>query len=371
MKKQIGTLMATAWILCGFAATPQPTPSPFEAQKAAVQALALKDFAPVSIFKIPITKVQRAKFAVIDAHSHDYAQTDDQIRAWVDILDSVGIEKVNLMHCSWIGDPFEKVVEKYAAYKDHFNIWCCFDYTDFNTPDWINRAIARLETCHRLGAVGVGELVDKGVGDVYARPGSGEGIHMDNPRLKPLIERCGELGMPISIHIAEPIWMYEALDASNDGLMNGADWAVDTSAPNCQNYNQLMETFERTLIAYPKTTFIACHYLNMNQDLTRLGQLLDRHPNLYLDLAGRMGESAVTPRATRNFLIKYADRVLYGTDNGMAATMYRMTFRLLESADEHIYNPDYGYHWSYSGFELPDAVLKKIYHDNAVRLLGK
>lgn len=132
---------------------------------------------------------------------------------------------------------------------------------------------------------------------------------------------------------------------------------------------ELIATFERTVAAYPRTTFIACHYLNMNQDLDRLGALLDKYPNLYVDLAGRMGESAVTPRATRRFLVKYADRVLYGTDNGMDKAMYRMTFRLLETDDEHIYCPDYGYHWAYSGFHLPDDVLKKIYHDNAARLL--
>ena len=192
---------------------------------------------------------------------------------------------------------------------------------------------------------------------------------MDDPRMKPLLERCGALGMPVSIHIAEPIWMYEPLDEHNDGLMNGATWAVDTSVEGCRDYDELMATFERTVAAYPATTFIACHYLNMNQDLDRLGALLDKYPNLYVDLSGRMGESAVTPRATRRFLLKYADRVLYGTDNGMSSDMYRMTFRLLETDDEHIYNPDYGYHWAYAGFDLPDDVLRKIYRDNAARIL--
>ena len=212
-------------------------------------------------------------------------------------------------------------------------------------------------------------MVDKGLGDTYARPVPGRGIHLDDPRLRPLIERCGELGMPVSIHIAEPIWMYEPLDRHNDGLMNGADWAVDTSAEGCRGYEELMATFERALAAYPGTTFIACHYLNMNQDLERLGTLLDRYPNLYVDIAGRAGESAATPRATRRFLVRYADRVLFGTDNGTDPGMYRMVFRILETDDEHFYNPDYGYHWAYSGFRLPDDVLRKIYYGNAARLL--
>ena len=107
----------------------------------------------------------------------------------------------------------------------------------------------------------------------------------------------------------------------------------------------------------------------MNQDLERLGTLLDRYPNLYVDIAGRAGESAATPRATRRFLVRYADRVLFGTDNGTDPGMYRMVFRILETDDEHFYNPDYGYHWAYSGFRLPDDVLRKIYYGNAARLL--
>lgn len=233
----------------------------------------------------------------------------------------------------------------------------------------LEQAVRELERCHALGARGVGEMVDKGLGDTYARPVPGRGIHLDDPRLRPLIERCGELGMPVSIHIAEPIWMYEPLDRHNDGLMNGADWAVDTSAEGCRGYEELMATFERALAAYPGTTFIACHYLNMNQDLERLGRLLDRYPNLYVDIAGRAGESAATPRATRRFLVRYADRVLFGTDNGTDPGMYRMVFRILETDDEHFYNPDYGYHWAYSGFRLPDDVLRKIYYGNAARLL--
>lgn len=363
-------LASAAALFCGCTAAKRPHAASSDAA-ASVQELSLKDYRPRSIFRIPETRIDKARFPVIDAHAHDYTESDEQIRTWVAAMDACGIRKTNLMHCSWIGRPFEEVVAAYAPYGDRFAFWCSFDYTGFGEPDWAARAVQRLEACHRMGAVGIGEMVDKGLGDTYARPVSGEGIHLDDPRLRPLLERCGELGMPVSIHIAEPIWMYEPLDAENDGLMNGANWAVDTSADGCRGYEELMATFEHAVAAYPSTTFIACHYLNMNQDLERLSRLLDRYPNLYVDLAGRMGEAAVTPRATRRFLIRHADRVLYGTDNGMSPEMYRMTFRLLETDDEHIYNPDYGYHWAYSAFDLPDDVLRKIYHDNAARLLGQ
>lgn len=329
--------------------------------------LLLKHYRPVSIFNIPETTVEKGKFPVIDIHSHDYALDDQQISTWVENMDACGIEKAHLLSCSWIGKPFEEFVKKYAAHADRFACWTSFDYTDFNEPNWTEKAIHTLVRHKELGAVGVGEMGDKGNGDLYSYPAQGKGIHIDHPKLKPLLEKCAELNMPINIHIAEPKWMYEPLNIHNDGYMTAANWYIDTTKVNL-GYEGLMRSFENALKANPKTIFIACHYLNMNHDLERLGKLLDTYPNLYVDIAGRMGESAVTPRATRAFLIKYADRVLFGTDNGMSKSMYRNMFRILETNDEHFYISDYGYHWSYSGMYLPKKVLKKIYYQNAKNL---
>jgi len=329
--------------------------------------LLLKHYRPVSIFNIQKTFVEKAKYPVIDVHSHDYALNDDEIRAWVANKDACGIEKTHLLSCSWIGKPFEEFVEKYATYKDRFAFWTSFDYTGFNEPYWEERAIQTLIRHKELGAVGVGEMGDKGDGDLYGYPVPGKGIHIDHPKLKPLLEKCAELNMPINIHIAEPKWMYEPLDIHNDGYMTAAKWHIDTTKVNL-GYEGLMQSFENALKANPKTTFIACHYLNMNHDLKRLGKLLDKYPNLYVDISGRMPESAVTPRTTRAFLIKYADRVLFGTDNGMSKSMYQHIFRILETDDEHFYIRDYGYHWALNGMHLPNKVLKKIYYQNAKKL---
>ena len=327
----------------------------------------LKDFNPVVVNNIPVTSVERAKFDIIDMHAHDYAMTEEEIAQWAKTMDEVGVLNTAIMHCSWIGRPFEEYVAAYAPYKDHFRFWCCFDYTDMS-PEGIQNACELLERYHNeLGAVGVGELGDKGEGDTYARPGDGKDIHIDDPRIQPLIRKAGELKMPISIHIAEPYWMYLPMDETNDGLVNAVTWHVDTT--NCYGYDKLMETFENAVRENPNTIFIACHYLNMSHDWPRLGALLDKYPNMYVDISARVAESAHTPRATREFLIKYQDRVLFGTDNGMDPQMYRNIFRVLESNDEHFYIPDYGYHWALSGFNLPDDVLKKIYHDNAERIL--
>ncbi len=362
MKNAIVSVMITAALVltaCGGSKTEQSA-NPADA-------ILLKDFAPVVVNNIPVTRVERAKYDIIDMHAHDYAASEEEIAQWCKTMDEVGVLNTAIMHCSWIGRPFEEYVAAYAPYKDHFKFWCCFDYTGIDGNEWPTNAIAALERCKEMGAIGIGELGDKGEGDTYARPADGKGIHIDDPRVKPLIEKAGELKMPISIHIAEPYWMYLPMDETNDGLVNAVTWHVDTT--NCYGYNKLMETFENALRENPNTIFIACHYLNMTHDLPRLGALLDKYPNMYFDISARVAESAHTPRATREFLIKYQDRVLFGTDNGMDAEMYRNIFRVLETNDEHFYVPEYGYHWALSGFNLPDEVLKKMYHDNAERIL--
>ena len=337
--------------------------------KGIADTLLLSDFRPVNVNNVPQTFVEKAKYPIIDMHSHDYVASAEEVDQWVKNMDAVGVTETHIMHCSWIGRPFEEYVELYSHHADRFRFWCSLDYTQLlqdGTPD---QAIAYLEKCHALGAVGVGEMGDKGLGELYARPTEGKDLHIDDPRLVPVLAKCAELKMPISIHIAEPYWMYLPQDATNDGLLNGAVWAVDTTVEGCLGYEGLMASFENALKMNPKTIFIACHYLNMNQDLPRLGAMLDKYPNMYIDISARVAESAQTPRATREFLIKYQDRVLFGTDNGFDPSMYRNVFRVLETEDEHFYIHDFNYHWYLSGFYLPDTVLEKIYNKNAKRLL--
>lgn len=364
MTKRYFLIVLTAVLVAACCKAPQVSE---DEAASPVDTMLLKNFCPKVVDNVPVTYVKRAKFDIIDMHSHDYVANAEEIAQWCKNMDEVGVLNTAIMHCSWIGRPFEEVVELYAPYKDRFRFWCCFDYSDMS-PEGIEEACSLLERYHNeLGAVGVGELGDKGEGDTYARPVEGKDIHIDDPRIKPLIAKAGELKMPISIHIAEPYWMYLPMDNMNDGLLNAVNWHVDTT--NCYGYDKLMETFENAVRENPGTIFIACHYLNMNHDLPRLGALLDKYPNMYIDISARVAESAHTPRTTRDFLIKYQDRVLFGTDNGMDTEMYRNIFRVLETNDEHFYMPESAYHWSLSGFGLPDEVLKKIYHDNAERIL--
>jgi predicted TIM-barrel fold metal-dependent hydrolase len=304
-------------------------------------------------------------------HSHNYAKTDADVDAWVKMMDELGISKTLILSYT-TGASFDSLIEKYSRYKDRFDVWCGFDYTGFDKPGWQEHAVAELERCYKKGAKGVGELGDKGMGEFYSRPERKAGMHIDDPRMKPLIKKCGELKMPINIHVAEDEWMYLPADSANDGLMNAAKWHVDMNVPNKYGHDELVKSLENAVRENPNTIFIAAHLANNCVNLSVLAKLFDTYKNLYADIAARYGELAPIPRYVKTFMEKYSDRLVYGTDMGIDEHMYRTTFRILETADEHFYEPDlFGYHWPLYGFELNDATLKKIYSGNAQKILSR
>lgn len=330
--------------------------------------LLLKDYRPKSIYKIPQTFIAKSKYPIIDIHSHPYANGAEEIAQWVKIMDEVGIEKTIIMTAS-SGARFDSIYALYAKYPDRFEVWCGFDYTGYDKPGFGAAAVKELERCVKVGATGVGEMGDKGKGLFYERPTKAWGMHPDDARMDPLFEKCAELKIPVSLHVADPKWMYEPMDSTNDGLMNAMEWRLDNQK-DIVAHAGMIEILERTVKRHPKTTFIAVHFANLCYDLTRFGELLDKYPNLYGDIAARYAETAPIPRFVAKFYEQYQDRLLYGTDMGFDKPMYHITFRILESSDEHFYDINqFGYHWALNGFGLSDKVLKKVYRENALKIL--
>jgi predicted TIM-barrel fold metal-dependent hydrolase len=318
---------------------------------------------------MPATRVERAKYPAIDLHSHPYVDTEAQLDEWVATMDAVGIDKSVVMTYA-TGTRFDSLVQFFSKYPDRFILFCGFDYSGYEEPDFGPAAVAELERCVKAGAQGVGELGDKGKGLFYSKPTPAYGMHIDDPRMQPLIEKCGELGIPISVHVAEPIWMYEEMNAQNDGLMNAFKWRLDDQE-GILDHNATVKTLEHAVRANPGTTFIACHYANCSYDLSILGRMFDQFPNLYADIGARYAETAAIPRTVNRFFQQYQDRLVYGTDMGVAPEMYRTTFRILESEDEHFYDHNISsYHWSMNGYGLPDEVLEKVYRTNALTILN-
>jgi predicted TIM-barrel fold metal-dependent hydrolase len=328
--------------------------------------LLLKDYRPASLYRLAQTRIEKARFPVIDMHSHAYARNSEQVDQWVKTMDAMGIEK-SVVLTGAAGKAFDEAKSLFARHPSRFELWCGIDYAGFDKPGFGPAAIAELERCRKAGAMGVGELSDKG-GGLVKNSGS---MHLDDPRMDSLLEKCADLGLPINIHVGEDRWMYEPMEGRNDGLMNAWTWRIAKS-PDVLSHDAVIATLENAVRKHPRATFIACHFANCCYDLNKLGALLDAYPNLHADISARYAETAPIPRFAARFFARYQDRLVYGTDMGRDPEMYRTTFRILETEDEHFYDWNlFTYHWPLHGFGLPDAVLKKVYAGNAQILMER
>ena len=330
--------------------------------------LLLKDYRPQSIYKVPVTRIEKAKFPIIDMHSHPYPKSDAEITAWLKNMDAVNVEKTMVLTMT-TGKEFDGNYAKYSKYPDRFEVWCGLDLSGHKSPQFADTAAKELQRCHSAGAKGIGEIHDKGQG-LRSGKSTAPGIHPDDPRADAIWEKAAELHMPVSLHVADPIWMYQPMDKHNDGLMNAFEWRLDNQ-PNIVKLAGMVDILERTATRHRNTTFVACHFANLDYDLTHLGEMFDRNPNLYADISARYAETAPIPRFAAKFYEKYANRLVYGTDMGFDQDMYRVTFRILESQDEHFYESEqFGYHWPLYGLGLTEEVLQRVYQENAAKLLA-
>jgi uncharacterized protein len=330
--------------------------------------LLLKNYRPVSLYKTPITQITKAKFPIIDMHSHPYAKTESEITTWLRNMDEANIEKTTILTMA-TGKEFAEISKKYSGPR--FELWCGLDLSEYlhKEPTFPKLAVEELQRCHDAGARGIGEIHDKGQG-LRSGKSTAPGLHPDNPRVDAIWQKAAELRMPVSLHVADPIWMYQKMDLHNDGLMNAYEWRLDNQ-PNIVPLLGMIDILERTAARHRNTTFIACHFANLDYDLAHLGEVLDRNPNLYADISARYAETAPIPRFAANFYAKYSHRLVYGTDMGFDAAMYQTTFRILESTDEHFYEIDqFNYHWPLYGLGLNDEILQNVYHSTAAKLLA-
>jgi uncharacterized protein len=341
--------------------------------------LLLKDYRPKSLFRVKQTEIKKAKYPVIDIHCHG-VRPPEKMDEWVRMMDAAGIEKTIVFSGANNAVKFSEVRKLYSKYADRFDLWCNIDWTGSDDPGYGPEAAKKLEECHQAGATGVGEVTDKGMGlgrsvgdgppwwPAGRRQADKMGPHADDPRMDAIWQKCAQLGMPINLHISNIIWVYYPQDYTNDGLMNEFQWRLDNK-PGIMGHEDLVQTLERTLARHPKTTYVCCHFANLDYNFERLGKMLDRYPNLYVDNSAQFCETSAVPRATLAFYMKYPERVLYGTDMPYHERMFATTFRVLESLDEHFYERDlyfnFDYHWPMHGIGLPDPILKKVYGQNA------
>lgn len=327
-----------------------------------------KDYRPRSIFVTPHTQVLKAKYPAIDMHMHAPARGNLDSIALMIIknMDEAGIQKT-ILFCGGTGKVFDRIAAVFGKYPERFELWCALDLTGYDKPGFGPATIAEIERCVKLGARGVGEIHDKGNG----LPGTNL-MHIDDPRMDPILEKLADLKLPLNFHCGDPRWMYEPMDAHNDLLFESYFFRLDNRSKDVPDLAGIVATLDRALKKHPRTTIIACHFMNQTYDLDQLGKMLDKYPNLYADVSQRESYVAAIPRFAKQFMEKYADRLLYGTDQGYSLSMYRNTFHIWETLDEHFYAWDVSNTpWPLSGLGLSDATLKKFYRDNALRILKK
>ena len=312
---------------------------------------------------VPSTTVTRFRFPVIDAHSHDvYTSTPEQLTAWVRLQQQVGVQQT-FIFTGKSGAEFRAAVERYAnVYPRRFVMFAGISADGIDAPDYGDRLRERLRADVRAGARGLGELTDKGMGLV--RVGT-QPYFIDDARFDALWDEAGTLHVPVFVHIAEPAGFYQPPDERND-LRRSANWSL--YGKGTPGFEGMLARFEAVIARHPHTQFVAVHAFNLANDLQRVGALLDKYPNVQVDFAARMWELARQPFTARKFFIKYADRILFGTDNDPTLQMYLAHVRQLETEDEWFWPADAEW-WRGYGMNLPDAVLRKIYRDNALRLL--
>ncbi len=331
------------------------------------QEMGFEEYNPVSTLVVPENPVQKARYPVVDIHSHHYNMPTQDLSQVVRAMDSLNLAVlVNLSGGS--GEHLKGALQNIRQnYPNRFVVFANVNFEGVGEPEWGSRAAAQLEDDVRSGAVGL--KIYKSLGLRY-RDTQGNRIPVDDPRLDPIWEKCAELGIPVLIHSADPKSFWDPMDARNERWLELKTRPRRKRGPdNPAPWEQIIEEQHRMFRRHPKTTFINAHMGWYANNLDKLASLMEEMPNMYVGIAAIIAELGRQPRRARAFFIAYQDRILFGKDSWQPSE-FPTYFRVLETADEYFpYHKKYHAFWAMYGMDLPDAVLKKVYYKNALKLL--
>jgi predicted TIM-barrel fold metal-dependent hydrolase len=323
------------------------------------------DYRPKSTLVVGEHRVPKAKFPVIDIHSHQ-AATPENMPRLVREMDALNLRVLNNLS-GGSGDRLRRNVEaiRNSTYRDRFSVFANIDFAGFSAG-WGRKTAAQLEQDVKNGAAGLKIFKDLGM---TARTASGGRIAIDDPELDPVWDAAGRLNIPVLIHTAEPAAFFEPPDYTNERWLELALFPSRRNyGPSQVKFEQLIAERDRMFAKHPKTRFIAAHFGYHGHDLKRASALLDRLPNVYLEVAAVLYEFGRQPRTAAAFFTKHQDRVLFGKDT-YAPSEFPYYWRVFETADEYFdYYRDYHAFWKLYGMDLPDTVLRKLYYQNALKV---
>ena len=327
------------------------------------------DYRPRSTLVTTGHPVPTAKYPAIDFHGHPWTllSSADGLAELGRGLDAINV-RVMVAADNVTGDNLKKAVAQVQAspMKDRVRILTGIDFRNVG-PGWAEKAVAQLEADVAAGAVGIGEI-SKGLG-LGIKKADGTRLAIDDPALDPVWDVAARLKLPVFIHTADPQQFWEALDLKNERWLELALFPGRRyPAEQYPAFEQLLTERDNVLKRHPKTTFVVAHLGWIANDLGRLGRLLDEMPNVYTEVGAVLYDIGRQPRAAHDFFVKYQDRILFGKDS-FQPEEYPYYWRVFETRDDYFdYYRDYHAKWKLYGIDLPDAVLKKVYFANALRI---
>jgi len=334
---------------------------------AAAQTMSIEDYEPKSTLVVPEHSVTRAKYPFIDVHNHqNIGMSSEDLDRLVKSMDALNMRvMVNLSGTS--GAPLANGVRTAERYPGRLLVFANLDFSGIDEPGWGGRAVAQLEADVKAGAKGLKIFKNFGM---TVKDAKGERVHVDDPRLDPVFEKCAELKIPVLIHTAEPASFFEPQDRFNERWLELKQFPRRARPPDqYPPWETLIGEQHRLFAHHPGTIFIDAHLGWLGGNLARLGKLLDERPNVYTEIGAVLAELGRQPRFAREWFIRHQDRVLFGKDI-WEPSEYWVYFRVLETGDEYFdyYRKRHAF-WKMYGLELPDDVLRKLYYKNALRIL--
>lgn len=341
--------------------------------------LSFEEYNPTSTLVVPENIVTRAKFPFIDVHSHQSGMPDQDLSGLISDMDAMNMgimvnlsgrgfrrtEKGYDIHPS---DYLKKAVENVNDhFPNRFAVFTNVSFANIGQPGWTKTALAELEVDYKNGARGL--KIYKSLG-LSTKDEKGERLRIDDPRLDPIWEKCGVLGIPVLIHAADPKPFWDPYDKYNERWLElktrpSRKRGDDNPAP----WEELIAEQHNVFRKHPETIFINAHMGWYANDLGKLSSLMDEFENMYVGIGAIIAELGRQPRFALKFFTEYQDRVLFGKDSWRPSE-YPTYFRVLETEDEYFpYHKKYHAFWSMYGIGLPDEILKKLYYKNALKII--
>lgn len=337
---------------------------------------------PYNLIRLPRTNITRAKYPAIDFHVHaSNLTTTAAYDSLIALMDSIGVGVIINLN-GGTGAHLDSVLAAGAAYRDRVVNFITFDPEGINEPGWSERFAAEMERAFQAGAGGM--KVSKVLGQGARNP-DGSFIQADDPRLDPIWEMAAKYNAPVMIHTSDSVGRFYPIGPLNERYEAGLWRQPGDESGNLYNSGPPREVIEEAREnmhrKHPNTRFVNAHMAMLYYDPEKLAEFMDTYPNADLEMSATFQDLGRAPRLWREFILKYQDRILFGTDGSPRRTVddfWTPHWRYLETYDEYFYHPaqvrtrsgspGHG-RWNISGIGLPDPVLRKVYYENALRHL--